>query len=267
MKISFSTLGAPDWSFDRILSESQRLGYDGIEIRGIEGEMRPEKMPQFSAENAKDTLAKLAAHGLVMTNIGTSVSFHDAARYDAAIEEGIAAIDVCAAMGIPAIRVFGDRLPDSDPKTEVMARIGEGFKKLCAYAAPKGVEVWFETHGDFKTVELMEEVIAVTKCEGFGILWDVGHSYLTYGRDFGRFYQTVKPYVRHVHIKDHSPAEGHPLCLIGKGDVPIAEIARQLIKDGYEGFFSLEWEKKWHPELEDADIAIPAYAELMKSIK
>jgi hypothetical protein len=37
------------------------------------------------------------------------------------------------------------------------------------------------------------------------------------------------------------------------------EMMLQMISDGYEGYFSLEWEKKWHPELRDAEEEFPAY--------
>ena len=36
MKLSFTTLGCPDWSFAKILEEAQRIGYEGVEIRGID---------------------------------------------------------------------------------------------------------------------------------------------------------------------------------------------------------------------------------------
>lgn len=39
MKIAFTTLSCPNWSWEHILNETTRLKYDGIEIRGIEGEM------------------------------------------------------------------------------------------------------------------------------------------------------------------------------------------------------------------------------------
>ena len=50
MKRSFTTLGCPDWSFDRILKEAGRMGYTGVEIRGIDGVMRAEEIPLFFPE-------------------------------------------------------------------------------------------------------------------------------------------------------------------------------------------------------------------------
>ena len=39
MKTCFSTLGCPEWSFSDIISVASDLQYDGIEIRGILGEL------------------------------------------------------------------------------------------------------------------------------------------------------------------------------------------------------------------------------------
>lgn len=32
------------------------------------------------------------------------------------------------------------------------------------------------------------------------------------------------------------------------------------------GYMSLEWEKKWHPELQDEEVIYSQYVKLMKSI-
>jgi hypothetical protein len=37
-----------------------------------------------------------------------------------------------------------------------------------------------------------------------------------------------------------------------------------LRKDGYKGYYSFEWEKLWHPELEEPDLAIADYAQAMR---
>ena len=38
----------------------------------------------------------------------------------------------------------------------------------------------------------------------------------------------------------------------------------KLEKDGYDGYFSLEWEKKWHPELGDLENVLKDFIELVK---
>ena len=39
MKIAFSTLGCPGWSWDEIFATAKDMGLDGIEIRGVGNEM------------------------------------------------------------------------------------------------------------------------------------------------------------------------------------------------------------------------------------
>ncbi|MBB6736056.1 sugar phosphate isomerase/epimerase, partial [Cohnella sp. CBP 2801] len=66
MKISFSTLACPDWSWERVLAEASRLGYDGIELRIVDGELDLPSSPRFRPERIGETLEQLEAAGLVV---------------------------------------------------------------------------------------------------------------------------------------------------------------------------------------------------------
>ncbi len=67
--------------------------------------------------------------------------------------------------------------------------------------------------------------------------------------------------IRHTHLKD-SVAAGtdRRYVLTGTGDVPVKRQIAALAKIGYRGFFSFEWEKRWHPEIEEPERAIAHYA-------
>ena len=54
---------------------------------------------------------------------------------------------------------------------------------------------------------------------------------------------------------------------VGQGDIPLEAIIAALEADGYDGCYELEWEKKWHPELRDAEEEFPAYVQFMKGIR
>lgn len=268
MKLSFTTLGCPDWSFQKIMDEASRLGYDALEIRGVDGVMRAEEIPLFYLENLKNTILDLQEHNLQFIGFGTSVNLHDAEKYADALDEGKKAIDVCTIASIPFIRIFGDKIESDAVQNEVIQRVISGIRELCTYAQGKKVEVLLEIHGDFNTVETISEVInGVKECENFGLLWDIEHSDKVYADGWKIFYDLIKPYIKHVHIKDHARNDGsYELCLMGKGDIPIADIVKTLKEDGYTGYFSLEWEKKWHPELPEPDIALTQYMEFMKNL-
>lgn len=268
MKLSFTTLGCPDWSFEKIAGEARRLGFGGIEIRGVDGKMRAEEIPLLFPENLEGTKAFLTENQLELAGFGTSVSFHDPNGYEAALNEGRLAIDVCARAGIPFIRVFGDSIQAPASRGEVIGRAAKGIQSLCRHAEGKGVDVLLEIHGDFNTLEVLLPLIRQLKgCPSFGILWDIEHSDRAYGDNWREFYRGIRSFIRHTHIKDHRrTAGGFQLCLVGDGDIPIVDIVRALEQDGYTGWYSLEWEKKWHPELPGPETALPAYLEFMNKL-
>jgi len=87
-KLSFTTLGCPDWSFERILGEAHQMGFSGIEIRGIEGKMSADEIPQFYPKNRDATLESLKVHKLEIVCFGSSVALHDAGKFNDMITEG-----------------------------------------------------------------------------------------------------------------------------------------------------------------------------------
>ena len=267
MKLAFSTLGCPDWPFDRVLEQAQAMGYQGIEIRGIQGEMRADRIPQFSAEQAEDTMRRLRVAGIEIADFASSVRFDDTVDRDAMLEEGRACVDTCACMGIPFIRIFGNNIPDDASEQRLIRQVGDGVRELCAYAAQKNIGILLEVHGDFNTLPRLLGVVDRAASENFGILWDIAHSDHAYRERFAEFYRPIRHLVKHVHIKDHlHTSDGVKLSLVGDGDIPIAAIVRMLEEDGYNGFYSLEWEKKWVPELAEPEVAFPAYVKAMRAL-
>lgn len=261
MKLSFSTLGCPAWSWQEILDRAKEYGYDGIEIRGIEKVMNSYELPPFLPENAEGAKAELRARGLTLCALGTSVMFHDPEKKEAALKEGLEGIEVCARMGIPYMRVFGDQVDPENPE-ENIRRAAEGLAVLCAAAEKQNVTVLLEIHGTFNTIETLQSLLKKAPAKAFGILWDIQHSDRTYGDDYLPFYNVIAPYIRHVHVKDYHRPED--LCLVGEGDIPLKQIVHRLRADGYDGFYSLEWEKRWHPELQEPEVAFSSYAKWMR---
>lgn len=230
--------------------------------------MRAEEIPEFFPENLEATNALLRKNGVKLAGFGTSAAFHNEERAKSGVEESKKAVDVCVTAGIPAIWVFGDQIPDKDNAAATVAKVSECIAEVCRYAEGKGVDVLLEVHGDFNTIETVGAVIEACKEHAcFGILWDVEHSDRAYADNWESFYQVIRPYVRHIHMKDHvRNADGtFTLCLPGEGDIPMGPITKALEKDGFDGYYSLEWEKKWHPELPDPDVALPVYRKLMRS--
>jgi len=261
MKLSFSTLGCPEWSYERVLEEAARNGYDGVEVRGILGEMKAEKIPCFALGRQQAARHMAEAAGVKLVGFGSSASFHDPAKLEGALADGRAAIDLTHALGMGFVRVFGDKVGPEDDEEEIIARVAEGVRELCRYAAGTGVAVLQEVHGDFNLARRVLGVADKVQEDNFGFLWDAAHSDKTYGDDWPEFYAAIRPLVKHVHFKDHvrQPDGTFRLCSTGEGDIPLIPILRALEKDGYAGYVSLEWEKAWHPELPAAEEEFPHF--------
>ncbi len=55
------------------------------------------------------------------------------------------------------------------------------------------------------------------------------------------------------------------LVLLGEGDIPVRDGLRLLQQRGYQDFISVEWEKKWHPEIEEPEVAFPQHLAVLKT--
>ena len=260
MKYCFSTLGCTEYSLDEALALAQRFEISALELRGLCGEMNIRKMAELLPENRAITKQKFHKYGVVPLILGTSCSFHDESKFDNFIEEGIFAIDTAREIGFRGIRAFGNNIKGGED--ECLERIARGISTLCEYASDKGVEVLLETHGDVNTGSRLGKVAEICgKYANFGLVWDVCHTRNTYSENWRDFCDDFRTLIRHVHLKDVTP-EG--LVLPGKGTLPLREMAEYLVANGYDGAFSLEWERKWHPELPPIEDALTAMLEIFK---
>lgn len=260
MKVSYSTLACPDWSWEKILDESQRLGYDGIEIRGIERELDISKLKPFFPENIGKTMKTLQEKNLEISCLDTSCKFHNKEEHEKYLKEGKEAIDLAQKLNCKYIRVFGDNIPDKSKEEELIKQIASGLNELGNYAKGKNVTVLVETHGEFSTGDAMLKLLQHISSSEVEVLWDVTNAYVDYGEPTEVTFNKLSSRIRHTHLKD---AKGkHPdakLCMIGQGDLSFKQMIELLRSIGYDGWLSLEWEKMWHPDLEEPEIVLDVY--------
>ena len=259
MKLSYSTLGCTEKTLAECLCLAGKYGMEGIEIRGLSGVMNNADIRELQPDCAAETKRLLKESGIAPVVLGTSCKFHTAELVEAAMVEGMNSILAAQRLGIPFIRVFGNEL--TGDREACIARVRDGIAQLCGFAGEHGVTVLLEVHGSFNTVEALAPIAQALDGNHFGLIWDIGHTHAPYGGDWEQFWRAMRPYIRHVHIKDKC---GDTLVLPGDGGIPIEAIVRRMLEDGYDGFFSLEWEKKWHPELPPVEDALERYVRLMK---
>jgi len=263
MKLSFSTLACPDWTMPDIISIASAAGYDGIELRFVEGEDSLWKLPVFRGSALIFIRRTLLDCGLSIPCIDTSCRFHflDPNERNRWLEEGERMADLAAALGAPGIRVFGDTIQTGADRTCTRSWIAESIRKLSEKVASAGIEVWLETHGDFAGSTETASILAEAATPTAGVVWDPANCFVECQErpqeGAGRLGDTI----RHVHLKDLLWNDDKwKLVLTGEGNFPLAEVLSALCQLKYNRFVSFEWEKKWHPEIADATIALPHFS-------
>ena len=267
LPLAFSTLGCPKWPWARILEQASQLGYSGIELRGIQMQMDLPKLPEFTGTRLAQSLKDLDALNLKITDLGASSRMHeaDATVRAAQLDEGRRFVDLAQQLRAPYIRVFGDKIPAGEPKSGVVARVIEGLRTLGEHARGSGVGIIIEAHGDFTDSPTLLEVLKGAGMENVALLWDAHHTFVSGKEPPGKTFDALKQYVRHTHLKDSRPeGSGVRYVLTGAGTVPVQETVNVLVKGGYKGFYCFEWEKGWHPEIEEPEVAFPHFVETMR---
>jgi sugar phosphate isomerase/epimerase len=266
--LAFTTLACPDWSWEQIMQRAVNYGYQGLELRGVEGEMDLTKATPFTGSRLAATKHNLQDRNLAIPCLDTSCRFDEEAALSHAVDEGKRHIDLAAELNAPYIRVFGDTIPENESREKIIERVINGLMTLAGYAERTNVQVLLESHGDFARMQNLQDVLQVIHHPQVGVLWDVHHPYRFFSEPLADTYEKLKGRIRHVHLKDSIPSnEGVRYCLVGQGDVPVEEVLRLLANGGYKGWLSFEWEKRWHPEIEEPEIALPAFVYVVQSIE
>jgi sugar phosphate isomerase/epimerase len=122
-----------------------------------------------------------------------------------------------------------------------------------------------ESHGE---LIYKKDLLAVMEGAGkpnVGLVWDVCNMWTVTKEPPDQVYADLKPYIRHTHIKDLKIVDGkEEYVLLGTGIVPIFNAIDLLYKNNYPGYYSFEWEKLWHPEILDPQIALANYPVAMR---
>ncbi len=262
MKICFSTLGCPEWSFSDIVSVASDLGYNGIEIRGIQHELYAPAMELFCENRIEETKKTLKRLSLEIPCLTSACNLND----ETDIDKAKAYVDTASALGTPYIRVLGDLSPAPSADVSLKA-ITSNLEEIIDYAKGKNVMPLIETNGFFAKTKSLGAMLKALAHPNVGILYDINHPYRFFGEEPAYTIDNLGPFIKHVHIKD-SVMEGKTVRykMVGEGDLPVAKTIKLLEKSGYEGFYSLEWVKRWDFSLEEPGIAFAQYKEFMDAL-
>ena len=267
--LAFSTLGCPGWEWKKILNFAVEHGFAAVELRGLEGKLDLPAHPLFAPDRIDQTRKEIRTSRLQIACVSSSANLYmeDPTKRAKELADARRFIDLASALEAPLVRVFGgkaesDKNPMPDEATK--ARVATGLRDLGSYAGPRGVIVIIESHDHFTASPTLKNVLRQADSEHVGLLWDAHHTFATSNEDPEFTVKQLGPWIRHTHLKDSiGSGEDRKYVLTGRGNVPIARQIEALRSIGYKGFYCFEWEKLWHPDIQEPEIAIADYAHVV----
>ncbi|MGN6221280.1 MAG: sugar phosphate isomerase/epimerase family protein [Microbacterium sp.] len=263
LKLSFSTLGTPAYSVDQIIQLATGSGYDGVELRALNGSDDLLAAPEFQEARLESTLAAFRDAGLTIpcVDTGVLVGTGPGDAFAAQLDEARAFARLASRLESPLIRIFAGPHVWSDDVPALYPGIAQSLRILADEVAAFGVTAAIETHGSLSRSADLLEVFSHGVGENIGVVWDVMHTYRN-GETLEDSYAGLERFIRHVHLRDAAgmdPAH-HDYVRTGDGIMPIAETIALLESGSFDGYVSFEWVKMWVPELEEPEVVVPQFA-------
>lgn len=267
MKISFSTIACPDYSWVDIYSMAKDLGFDGIEIRGMGDNFAAYKAMPFTEANRPKTMAKLKALNIEIPCLSSGCCLKFKEKEAETIAELTEYCKLAQQINAPYIRVLADL--EAAPNGEVDdAYVAEQLKKLAPIAAQYDVTLLVETNGVYSDTHRLRALLDSVNSHKIAALWDMHHPYRFAGESPEQTVANLGELIKYVHIKDSVMENGKVVYkMMGEGDLPIQKMIEALQSIQYTGYVSLEWVKLWMPNLLDAGVVFPQYAEFMRPFR
>jgi sugar phosphate isomerase/epimerase len=189
------------------------------------------------------------------TAVGNNFALAKGEKLDSEIAYTKKWIDLAAVMGAPHIRVFAGPQPKGLTEAEAVQNCSEAYQQCLDYASKKGVFLGLENHGGI--VALPDNLVAMVKgaqSPWAGINLDSGNFHTA---DPYADLAKIAPYAVNVQLKME-------IKRAGAKDAEPSDVQRliQILRDAnYQGWFTLEYEKK-----EDPFVEVPKIIEMLKPL-
>ena len=258
-KLAFSTLAFPTAPLTDVVAFGLECGYEGIELRLIDGELIDPEMSPSDRRRVRRAVGRLP---VVAVDSSIRVTADDT------VPQIVAFLELANEWSAPVVRVFGGALPESAPeRAKAMEKAADALTEAASVAERLGVGIGVETHDSFSGSAVVAELLALVSSPQVGAVWDSHHPYRV-GETPGDVYKNIGARLLLAQVKDALRSDEDPsgwrLVLLGQGEVPVREMFAILDENGYEGVISVEWEKAWHLEIEEPEVALPQHIKLLQ---
>lgn len=261
MKLSFSTKGWANYSWQKLCLAAKEIKYSGIELHSLQCECFSKEGGPLSKENLNKSISKIKSDGIEIACLDSVCNIGDSTAIDENIKTVNKYIEKANDFNAPFVRVYA--LDSDDAACEDAAK--KCIEAVLPLAEKYGIAVLVETTGYFSDTKKLRTLLESFASDSVAALWDMHHPYRFAGESPDKTIENLGAYVKHVHIKD-SIVEGDRIkyCLMGEGSLPIESMVNALRSVNYNGYISLEWDPTYLEEINDLEILLSYFAGYMR---
>ena len=288
-KIAGHTMGTPEYTVQEALELFKRIGLDGAEIVVQDGykSALPTDCSLQELEEVKKKAQELGIRIIALTPYNSKFNSPDETLRQQEMDSIRRVIGYAQFLGAEYIRIYAGNYAagETDPDGLKWKQLIRSMKELGEDAQKAGVTLVMENHFNTMTVSARQSMDAAQQIghPAVGILYDQANLAFTLQEDYEQALDIQAAQVKYVHVKDLVFKEGnigfssdevsHPkeedrnvyTRIVGEGALPWPQILQKLHDCGYEGWLSLEYERRWHPDdIPDASIGMYRSAAYLK---
>ncbi|MEG1641674.1 MAG: AMP-binding protein [Synergistaceae bacterium] len=264
MKLSFSTYGWENYTWQEYCNTAKEAGLAGIEIHSAKEPLYSSTRGVFDASAANIIYRELVSQGLTISCIDTSCNLCSPKKIEFNCNLIKENISYAHNLRVPYVRIGVSDCPYSE--SEQKETVAKVINEILPFATEKNVTVLVETIGIYSNSSMLCELLDSFASDNLAALWDIQHTYRKAEETPETTVKNLGAYIKHVHIKDsYTNDTTMEYRLIGEGTLPISEMVQALYSINYDGFISLEWNPQWMKGLDDLGLISLHFANYMNN--
>lgn len=286
-------MGTPEYLLDEAIKLFSKIGFDGIEII-VQTDGYPCAIP-FDATNDQVAEVKKMAENAGLAIAGLTPYLHlfnslDEAARIKECDDLKRIIDMANMLDVKNIRIYGGKLVDGeeDPDGRKLSQLVKSMRECGDYCSQYGIRLCMENHFGTMTATAAQtaKIVKLINHPNVGILYDQANIAFLPAEEYDEAIELQKDKIFFVHCKDFVYRAGKPTKarfrqvatvdedertvnsrIPGQGILDWPSIFKRLKEIGYDGWVSVEYERRWQTlDLPEASIGMPQALNYIRSI-
>lgn len=227
-------------SFEEQLKVVKELGMEHISIRGLNGK----NIADYTMEEVTNYIKpKLDEYGIKVSSIGSPIGkvfIDDEEGYKKQLNQLENIVQFCNMLDCKYIRMFSFYMPKGEDVDSYKDAVVEKISNFAEIAGKHNVILLHENEKDIfgDTDERCKTILDEVNSPYFKAIFDFAN-FVQVDVDTVEAYKLLKEHIVYIHIKDAEKGENQNVPC-GTGDGNIEVILKDIFKNGYKGFLTLE---------------------------